>query len=235
MRRAHQHAMQLARQHNVGDEAAEPAQEFVVLDAANRRADAFMRQCRAWIYWYSSRKRSRRSKRYLVDTINRSASPPVAVWLAKFQCGIENTSCCDQSEGVLADGRLSGSGNDQANHVAGRALRPRGLALGKPHRVAIERRHHRTAGGGIGVAHGARAVVTGRQARPTAAASRRRNNDIWANAPARAQIGPTMPDSPTTSRRLRRPARTDWISDRRARRNSHRACGSAECWRHRTR
>src|SRR5271169_1601563 len=90
--------MKLSGQRDVGDEAAQATQELRVLDAANRRADAFMRQCRAWRYWYSSRRRSRRSNATLSETMKNSASPPVAVWLAKFQCGIENTSCCDQSK-----------------------------------------------------------------------------------------------------------------------------------------
>jgi hypothetical protein len=58
VRRAHQHAMQFARQHQVGDEAAPPAQELGVFDAQHRRADALVFQIRA--YCSSSRSRSRR-------------------------------------------------------------------------------------------------------------------------------------------------------------------------------
>jgi hypothetical protein len=58
VRRAHQHAMQLARQHQVGDEAALPAQELGVLDAQHCRADALVFQIGA--YCNSSRSRSRR-------------------------------------------------------------------------------------------------------------------------------------------------------------------------------
>src|SRR5262249_6573911 len=49
-------------------------------------------------YCSSSRKRSRRSSAALSETTNRSASPALAVWLAKVQCGMVNTSCCDHSK-----------------------------------------------------------------------------------------------------------------------------------------
>jgi hypothetical protein len=43
MRRAHQNTMKFAGQRDVGDERAKPAEKFCILDAANRRADPFMR------------------------------------------------------------------------------------------------------------------------------------------------------------------------------------------------
>src|SRR5215470_13494543 len=89
--------MQLSGQGHIGDEASLSAQEFLIFKAANRRADTFVRQCSGRSYWYSSRKRARRSSATLSETTKRSASPPFAVWLASVQWGIENTSCCDQS------------------------------------------------------------------------------------------------------------------------------------------
>jgi len=95
MRRSHQRAMQLSWQRNISNETTMAAQQLRIFDAAKPSADSFMNRCRAWIYWYSSRKSSRCSNATLSDTINRSASPFTAVWLAQLQCGIENTSCWD--------------------------------------------------------------------------------------------------------------------------------------------
>ena len=170
VRRAHQHAMQFAGQRDVGDVAALAAKKFRILDAQDRRADAFTGDFCARVYCSSSRSRSSRSNADLSETMNRLASPSFAMWLAKVQCGIENTSCCDQSKRVLADGGAARARHHQADHVAGGALRPRRLALGQPHRVAVERGHHRPAGRRIGVAHRVRAV----RARPAAPTSSRR-------------------------------------------------------------
>src|SRR5262249_2493439 len=96
-RRAHQHTMQVAGEGDVGDEASLPAQGFLIFWAANRGANNLVQQWGARSYWDSSRKRSRRSNATLSETMKRSASPPFAEWLASVQCGIENTSCRDQS------------------------------------------------------------------------------------------------------------------------------------------
>jgi hypothetical protein len=61
VRRTDQNAMKFAGQRDVGDEATLTAEEFRILDTPDRRADAFMREGGAWIYWYSSRNRSSRS------------------------------------------------------------------------------------------------------------------------------------------------------------------------------
>jgi len=37
--------MQLTRQGDISDKASLPAQEFLIFEAANRRADTFVRQC----------------------------------------------------------------------------------------------------------------------------------------------------------------------------------------------
>src|SRR5207244_11193451 len=90
-------AMQFAGQRDVGDVATLAAKKLRILDAPDRRADAFTGDFCARVYCSSSRKRSSRSNADLSETMNRSASPSFAMWLAKLQCGIENTSCCDQS------------------------------------------------------------------------------------------------------------------------------------------
>jgi hypothetical protein len=93
VRRAQQYAVQFAGQRDVGNVAALAAQEFRVLDAQDRRADAFSGNFRARIYCSSSCNNSSRSNADLSETMNRLASPSFAAWLANLQCGIENTSC----------------------------------------------------------------------------------------------------------------------------------------------
>ena len=61
VRRAHQNAVKFTGERDVGDVAALTAEEFRILDTPDRRADAFMREGGAWIYWYSSRSRPSRS------------------------------------------------------------------------------------------------------------------------------------------------------------------------------
>src|SRR5579871_3946665 len=89
--------MELARKGDIADEAPLAAQKSGVLDAPDRRADAFAQNLSWRAYCSSSRSRPRRSKALRSDTTKRSASPPRAAWLANVQCGIVNTSCCDHS------------------------------------------------------------------------------------------------------------------------------------------
>ena len=95
--------------------------------------------------------------------MNRSASPPFAVWLAKLQCGMENTSCCDQSN--VCSPTVERPEPDTTRQIMLQVVRfgRVGCALRQPHRIAIERRHHRAAGRGIGVAQRVRAIRAGRQ------------------------------------------------------------------------
>src|ERR1700741_1885870 len=87
--------MQRTREIEIGNEAPAPAEEAPVLDPAQCRADAGA--C-AHGYCSSSRSRSRRSNAARSETTNKSASPSIAWWLAQVQCGIVNTSCCDQAK-----------------------------------------------------------------------------------------------------------------------------------------
>ena len=85
------------------------------------------------------------------------------MWLAKLQCGIENTSCCDQSN--VCSPTVERPEPDTTRQIMlqvvrfGRVVWP----LRQPHRIAVERGHHRAAGRRIGVAHRVRAVGAGGQ------------------------------------------------------------------------
>jgi hypothetical protein len=80
--------MQFTGQRDVGDVAALAAEKLRILDASDRRADAFTGYFWARVYCSSSRSRSSRSNADLSETMNRLASPSIATWLAKVQCGI---------------------------------------------------------------------------------------------------------------------------------------------------
>ena len=165
VRRAHQHAMQFAGQRDVGDVAALAAKKLRILDAPDRRADAFARDFCARVYCSSSRSRSSRSNADRSETMNRLGVAVLRHVAREGPMRDREHVVLRPVERVLAHGGAARAGHHQADHVAGGALRPRRLPFGQPHRIAVERRHHRPAGRRIGVAHRVRAVGAGRQRR----------------------------------------------------------------------
>ena len=189
-----------------------------------------MRRCRRWLPAASiavPRETGRAARSRFVGDDKEIGVAVDGSWLAKVQCGMENTSCCDHSK--LCSPICERPEPDTTRQIMLQVVRfGRVGAFGKPHRIAVERRHHRAAGLWIGVAHGTRAVGTGRQGgkkpprRFAGIAIFRRMRRL-----ARHVGAGQAPTRPIASRRLRRPARTGCCRSRPARRNWRRACGSS--------
>ena len=162
VRRAHEHAFERAGRSMSATNFPRPSRKR---RSSTRRSGAPM----PWSlptrrrYCISSRTRSSRSNADLSVTMNRSASPPLASWRAKVQCGMVKTSCCDHSKRLLADGRAALARDHETDHVVGRALGAGRRALAQARGVAVERRHDGAAGRRIDVADHARAVGAGRR------------------------------------------------------------------------